>query len=156
MIVDIIHLEDVSILEPEHDPPIPTNVYGVMAGEFTRKSVEAQPGQIHVTRLSRGVQAGQNQPQALRVFRSDSSRCPFCEELAEPLVPKCSDHRVTPSEAPIQQAVLDSLTQVVFVDLFHSLDVGDGAGDAADLVECAGGEAQFVHRLLHQEQAGFG
>src|SRR5690606_23117699 len=45
---------------------------------------------------------------------------------------------------------------VGFGDGGGGFEVGDGAGDAADLVVGAGAEAEFVHGLLHEQQAGVG
>src|SRR4051794_16285753 len=57
---------------------------------------------------------------------------------------------------PVEQAVLDGLGQVRFGDEGGAFEVGDRAGDATDFVIRAGAQAQFVHRLLHEEEAGVG
>ena len=44
-------------------------------------------------------------------------------------------------ELAVEQAVLDGFGEVVFGDFFGAFEVGDGSGDAADLVVGAGAEA---------------
>jgi hypothetical protein len=49
---------------------------------------------------------------------------------------------------------LDGFLDVVGLDGVGGFEVGDGAGDFADFVEGAGGEAHFFHGLFHDELAG--
>ena len=55
---------------------------------------------------------------------------------------------------PIQSAVLHRLGDVVGLDVFIAFDVGDGSGDAEDLVVRAGGEAHLGHGLFQNGLAG--
>ena len=55
---------------------------------------------------------------------------------------------------PIQPPVLHGLRDVVGLDILLALHVGDGAGDAEDLVVGAGGEAHLRHGLLEEGLAG--
>ncbi len=49
---------------------------------------------------------------------------------------------------------MDGFADVCGRDFFGGFEVGDGAGDFADFVEGAGGEAEFFHGLFHEELGG--
>ena len=49
---------------------------------------------------------------------------------------------------------MDGFADMLGLDVFAAFEIGDGAGDFADFVEGAGGEAEFFHALLHEFFAG--
>jgi len=75
----------------ERDAPVAAHLHGPCALSGAAEFVEIQAGQIHVARAGRRVQAAEDQPQPVRVFRLNSRFVPGGEELFESFVPKSLD-----------------------------------------------------------------
>ena len=51
-------------------------------------------------------------------------------------------------EFSVKFSVADCFCKVLGVDVLFAFEVGDGAGDFADFVVCAGAQCEFGHRLF--------
>ncbi len=58
MVVDQIHIEDVTFLEPEDHPPIPAHGHRPEARQIALEPVQMKTGQIDIPRQLGGVENG--------------------------------------------------------------------------------------------------
>jgi hypothetical protein len=92
MVIYEINVDDVSVVEPENDPPVPRYGYAPKALKVARQRMKPQSREIRVPWSPRGIKIGEN----ARDFLAKGSvnlRCvvPFIETL-QSAMPEAADH----------------------------------------------------------------
>jgi hypothetical protein len=92
MVVDVIHINGVIALETEDHAPIAADVHGPRAFRSTLQRMQTEPGQVHIPRLGRRVESGEDKPKAARVLWPNATSISGFKEGSQTLVPPPSDH----------------------------------------------------------------
>ena len=92
MIVDQVHVPDVSSLEAEDDTPVAGYPDGPIPRQIAPQRMESETRETHISRLSRFVKTGKN---ALDLGGQRGWHTPviaFLEQALKTFVPKAKDH----------------------------------------------------------------
>ena len=98
MVIHEIDIQSITVIKAEDNPPVTGNADAPDVFEIAFETVQAVAGKIHVRRLRRHVQVGQNVFDALRLIGAKLTRITFIETL-EPAMPdrlyQCRLYRVS-------------------------------------------------------------
>ena len=92
MVVCVINIDDVSVLEPEDDPPIRRNRYGVVTLQRPRQGMQSESWNVHVPRRPALIKHSKDAGQLSGMVRGNSLGSVSVVERIEPPMPERQYH----------------------------------------------------------------
>ena len=92
MVVDQLHVPDVSSLEAEDDPPVPGYPDSLIPRQIAPQRMQSETRETHVSRPSRFVKTGKNSLDLGRQRGRHTPRIAFLEQALKTLVTKAENH----------------------------------------------------------------